>query len=142
MFVPLKIELRRSRFWWAFVVVIHLCGLGSVALLAPLGYFVQLVLILTLLISFASFYRFPINQGINVILWNTDTQIFATQNSEGIQTVHTTPQTLLVFPFLVCIKLEARAPIANQWLILLPDMMSRDEWRRLMVLARWSELNA
>lgn len=142
MFSPLKIELKPSRRWYAFVVAVHLVALVSALLLTPIEPFVRSILAISLLLSGYSFFRFPINQGVSAFIWNADQRLFATQSVEGSQTQHEMPKSLLVLPFLVCIKLKASAPIASQWLILLPDMMSKDQWRRLQVLSRWSELDA
>ena len=108
----------------------------------PLEPFVRGVLVTFTLVSFWALVAFPINQGVKALIWNPDAEIFATQWGDGVQTLHAMPDTLRCFPFLICIKLKASAPIANQWLILLPDMMSKEEWRRLQVLSRWSELDA
>jgi len=108
----------------------------------PLEVFVRVVLVTFTLVSLWALVSFPINQGVKALIWNPDAEIFATQGGDGVQTLHAMPDTLLCFPFLICIKLKASAPVANQWLILLPDMMSKEEWRRLQVLSRWSELDA
>jgi hypothetical protein len=142
LFSPLKIELKPSKRWYTFVISAHLVALLSVLFLTPLEPFVRSLLAISLLLSGYSFFRFPINQGVSAFIWNADQRLFATQSVEGNQTQHEMPKSLLVFPFLVCLKLRASAPIASQWLILLPDMMSKDEWRRLQVLSRWSELDA
>lgn len=142
MFSPLKIELKPSKRWYTFVISAHLVALLSLLFLTPLEPFVRSLLAISLLLSGYSFFRFPINQDVSAFIWNADQRLFATQSIEGNQTQHEMPKSLLVFPFLVCLKLKANAPIASQWLILLPDMMSKDEWRRLQVLSRWSELDA
>ena len=142
MFAPLKVQLKPSKRWYSFVISAHLVALLSLLFLTPLEPFVRSLLAISLLLSGYSFFRFPINQGVSAFIWNADQRLFATQSVEGNQTQHEMPKSLLVFPFLVCLKLKASAPIASQWLILLPDMMSKDEWRRLQVLSRWSELDA
>lgn len=142
MFAPLKLKLKRSSYWSSFVVGVHTLAIVSVALFTPLEIFTRAVLVTFTLVSFWGLMTFPINQGVKALIWNPDAEVFATQGSDGRQTDHAMPDTLLCFPFLICIKLKASAPIANQWLILLPDMMSKEEWRRLQVLSRWSELDA
>ena len=142
MFAPLRVQLKPSKRWYGFVIGGHLVALLCLLFLTPLEPFVRALLALLLVLSGYSFFRFPINQGVTTFIWNADQRRFATQGVEGVQTQHEMPKSLLVFPFIVCLKLEASAPIASQWLILLPDMMSKDEWRRLQVLSRWSELDA
>lgn len=142
MFAPLRVQLKPSKRWFGFVIGVHLIALVCLLFLTPLDPFVRALIAFLLVLSGYSFFRFPINQGVTTIIWNADQRLFATQGVEGVQTQHEMPKSLLVFPFLVCLKLKASAPIASQWVILLPDMMSKDEWRRLQVLSRWSELDA
>jgi hypothetical protein len=142
LFAPLKLQLKDSSYWINFVFGVHSVAIASVAMFTPLEVFVRVVLVTVTLVSLWALVALPINQGVKALIWNPDAEIFATQGGDGVQTLHAMPDTLLCFPFLICIKLKARAPVANQWLILLPDMMSKEEWRRLQVLSRWSELDA
>ncbi len=142
MFAPLRVQLKPSKRWFVFVIGVHLVSMLCLLFLTPLDPFVRALLAFFLVLSGYSFFRFPINQGVTTLIWNADQRLFATRGTDGVQTQHEMPKSLLVFPFLVCLKLKARAPIASQWLILLPDMMNKDEWRRLQVLSRWSELDA
>lgn len=139
MFNPLRIEIKHSKFWQGWLVVGHLLAVFSL-FLTPLPLFTQSILLLGLAISYWSFFKFPINKGVKGFIWNQDKSLFATVDDSGVQTSHEMPQRLLRLPFLVCLHVNAKAPVASQWLILLPDMMSKDDWRRLQVMARWSEL--
>jgi len=139
MFNPLRVELKKSGYWWGLVFGSHAVAGVCVVTLSS-SQFVTAVLLLSLLLSLLSFRLFPINAGVSAILWNEDANRFCTLDRNGLQVEHPYPRQLIRLPFLICIKLDARAPVPNQWLILLPDMMSRPEWRRLHVLARWSEL--
>lgn len=141
MFNPLKIQLRPPNCWSRFICAVHAVALLS-TLFLPFDGFVKTVLCSTVILSLVSFGRFPINQSVTTILWNEDSQRFATLDKKGVQTEHHYPDQLLRLPFLICIKLRARAPVADQWLIVTTDMVTPQEWRRLQVLARWSELNA
>lgn len=139
MFNPLRIEIKPSKFWQLWLLCSHLLAAFSL-LLAPMPLFTQLILLFGLGLSYWSFFKFPINKGVSGFIWNQDQSLFATVDTKGIQTSHAMPQRLLRLPFLVCLHVEANAPIPKQWLILFPDMMSKDDWRRLQVMARWSEL--
>ena len=141
MFNPLKIELKRSTLWYHGLSAIHLLAVFSL-LLTPLSVFTQVVLAIGLLLSFISFFKFPINSGVSAFVWNQDQPLFATIDDQGKMVQHAMPNKLLRLPFLVCIYVDATAPVASQWLILLPDMMSKSNWRKLQVMTRWSELPA
>ncbi|HSG02878.1 MAG TPA: protein YgfX [Marinobacterium sp.] len=139
MFNPLKIVIKRSSFWYLWLVGVHALAMLSL-FLTPLPTFTKVILLVGLCLSYWSFFKFPINKGIAGLIWNQDRSLFATVNEAGLQTFHEMPRRLLRLPFLVCIYVNAKAPVPNQWIILLPDMMSKAEWRRLQVMARWSEL--
>jgi len=141
MFNPLKVELSRSKLWYRWLSLVHLVAVACI-FFTPLPLFTQGVLSVGLVLSFISFFKFPINQGVSGFVWNQDAPLFATLDEHGKLTQHVPPKKLLRLPFLVCIHVEAAAPVATQWLILLPDMMSQSDWRKLQVMARWSELPA
>ena len=141
MFNPLKIELKESGYWWGLVFSTHAVA-GICVLNLPLRQFVAVVLLVSLLLSLVSFFKFPINSGVSAFVWNQDQPLFATIDDQGKIVQHAMPNKLLRLPFLVCIYVDATAPVASQWLILLPDMMSNSNWRKLQVMTRWSELPA
>lgn len=139
MFSPLKVELATSLcLKWILIT----CHLFTVICLMTSDFELVTRLILSLLtvVHFLVLYLFPYNQGVKTIIWNADIPLFITLDDSKRSSSHPQPVGMLVLPFILCIKIIAVAPVANQWLVLLPDMMSKDQWRKLKVLARLSEL--
>ena len=139
MFSPLKVELATSfRLKW-ILITFHLFTIICL-MTSDFELITRVTLSLMTLVNFLVLYLFPYNQGVKTIIWNADIPLFITLDELKRSSSHPQPVGMLVLPFMLCIKINAVTPVANQWLVLLPDMMSKDQWRKLKVLARLSEL--
>lgn len=140
MFSPVRIELRSSPSLKWGLVSLHLFTLVWIYQ-RDFELITLVVCSLIIILNYLYLKRLPVNQGVKTILWNADVPLFITIDNSNRSITHPHPQGILVLPFMLCLKLKAVAPVPNQWLVLMPDMMSVDQWRRVNVLARMSELD-
>lgn len=139
VFAPVRIEIRASNQWILIKVSLHLFAI-VVLFYTGLELMTRLILGVGVLLSAGFLIRLPLNEGVKTLILNPDEPGLATLDKRGRYTRHRFPRAFFVFRYLICIRLEACAPVPDQWLVFLPDMMHPADWRRLSVIARWVEL--
>ncbi len=136
MFSPLNVKLKSSRYYPLAVFLIYLLA-GLAVLAFEVSPFVKLVLLATLLLALAVSRCLTVNQGISGFLWSAQTGEFSVYRKAGVKVRVPALGAIFRLRWLVLIRLVPEQGVAAQWLVLLPDMMSAEEWRRLQVLSRW-----
>ena len=74
-----------------------------------------------------------------VLIWNVNAGNCRWIDSKG-QVDIASPIALVRLPWVVILNLSPSNNASNRWLPIWRDQLSRDDWRRLQVLARWSKL--
>lgn len=118
------------------------CLAALAILVADLELFVKCVLLAWLITAIWLTQRFPVNRSVIALVWNADAECISLKTQEGGSYKLEHPVSLLTTPWLICLYTDPPAPLPRQWLLLLPDMVSDTEWRRLRVLSRWVRLTA
>lgn len=139
MFNPLIIKLNRSTCYYRIIASVHLLAiLGLLSTGFPV--FTLVILLGLVLVSWFMQCRFPINAQIESLRLAEEGSRVQLGIKEGRWIDVARPSALFFTPFMILIAIRPRAPIHRQWLVILPDMVSRESWRRLQVFVRWSRL--
>ena len=112
----------------------------GILLISAFELFIICVLSLALLLSYLHSCLFPINQRIAGIGASVEDGRFWLVSEAGHKVHVSTVNALFRTRLFILIAAEPDAPLAKQWLLILPDMVSPDDWRRLQVMTRWANL--
>lgn len=140
MFSLVKVSLVDSKFYTVASVLVF-CVAFLTLLVSSIEPFAKLVLVVLLLLSVYLRRAFPLNQNVAGIVWSTHTNELLLILRSGAEVRTAPPEAIFVLPLLLAIKVCPESGIPAQWMILLPDMMSRNAWRKLNVISRWQSLN-
>lgn len=140
MFNLVKVSLVDSRFYTLASVLVFFVAFLAL-LVSNVETFAKLVLVVLLLLSVYLRRAFPLNQNVAGIVWSTHTNELLLILRSGVEVRTAPPEAIFVLPWLLAIKVYPESGIPAQWMILLPDMMSKNAWRKLNVLSRWQSLN-
>ena len=140
MFSLVKVSLVDSKFY-TLVSVLVFCVAGLALIASSVEPFAKLVLVVFLLLSAYLRMVFPLNQNIAGLAWSTHTNELLLILSSGAEVRTAPPEAIFVLPWMLGIKIYPESGIPAQWMILLPDMMSSNDWRKLSVISRWQSFN-
>lgn len=139
VFCPLKIELKESNGFRFFRRSVHVLAI-VLLVISNYSFSMSLIFFLAVALSLVIDRFQPINHQINSLQWSLETPPIQLTTYTGAEVSLREVDNLVVFSWIVLISIRPEPGIDDQWMILLPDMMDSEDWRRLQVMSRWSNI--